>query len=186
MSDFTGTLILEDEAIPARAVVGSGRLSLSIGDTEVGSWPLAEVTAQDRAGRVALVAGGERIELGLSNSADFVDAVAGVGSRGGKTKKRRVPKQARRKPKAPRRPRVSPAAVALGIALVALAVCTYFYTELVASIVLLVGLLLLTLGSIATTEPKVALRMPFGISALALVAAGGVLVVAGVGLILVA
>lgn len=203
MSDFTAKLRVAGESadpVAANVAVQSGRLTVSIGDTEVASWPVADVTVTEGRGKVDLTAGEESFTLDVTDPYALVERLRDEQETLEPPKKRRIRMPARpsadrdRSEKRPadtepgeegRRSRGNTIAVVGGfLALGAITVAALLWPLVTGPIGLLIGLLAVTVGYLAYTEPTVALRLPSGVSAMFLIITGAGIVVIGAGVTL--
>ena len=200
MAQFTGTLRIEGDRgspLPVKAEISDNRLVLTTEGSDLGSWPLASLQPQARGAGVGLTLDGDPVVIDVGNADRFYDAVVGTAASG--TKKGRRSRAKVAKPIAPsvsdessaetptssgdagvgRRlppPRVL---VAVGL-LVAVVVAGVLAPTLMGAIALFLGLVLVLIASGATVDPRVALRLPFGLQAMHVMVAGvGVLLVGG-------
>ncbi|HEX2155158.1 MAG TPA: hypothetical protein VHL52_14430 [Acidimicrobiia bacterium] len=170
MTSFRGTMRIVGDAgpaVPVSARVADQRLVLEVEGTEVGAWPVAIVSYEaDREG-VVLRLGQERVTIDVSDRAGFVLALRPPTSGGGT--RRRLPS-------------LRTVAVAL---VAALPVVAAVLAPVVAgSVALLFSLIVLVTGTVAYSEPRIALRLPLGLTAVHFLVAGAGLIVVGIPLVL--
>lgn len=201
MAQFTGTLRIEGDRgspLPVKAEISDNRLVLTTEGSDLGSWPLSSLQPQARGAGVGLTLDGDPVVIDVGNADRFYDAVVGTAAPGTR-KGRRSRSRAVTKPVAATEPdrssvettmssgdprvgrRLPPprVLVALGL-LLAVVVAGVLAPTLMGSIALFVGLVLVVIASGATVDPRVALRLPFGLQAMHVMVAGvGVLVVGG-------
>lgn len=200
MASFEGTLRIEGERtepLAVKAVVDDGALSLAADGVTLGSWPLTVVSAEPRGAGVGLVLDDDHVVIDLPDADRFIAAITPIKKKRKKAPSRRVDReQLRRPPAAPSEPRAKskrepklriPRRVMwILVAALAFIALSFFFSELVGSILLLVGLVLVMAGSLGMVESAVALRIPFGLQAVHLIAGGVVFLLVGVFLTLVA
>ncbi|MGA7270424.1 MAG: hypothetical protein WB239_05060 [Acidimicrobiia bacterium] len=200
MASFEGTLRIEgdrSEPLAVKAVVDDGALSLAADGVTLGSWPLTVVSAQPRGAGVGLVLDDDHVVIDLPDADQFIAAITPIKKKRKKASSRRVDREQLRRPaggspepeaKSKRKPRVHVPGRVIVILVGALAfiALSLLFSELVGSILLLFGLILVMAGSLGMVESAVALRIPFGLQAMHLIAGGVVLLVVGVFLTLVA
>lgn len=156
--------------VPVRARVGNHQLVLETAGVTLGEWPVAGLQPAVDRGGVILRLGEDHVTLDVSDRIGFVTALAPAADR--------------------TRPRQRSAPpfrlVALILAVLGLVAATVVWTQVVGSVGLLAGLLILVIGTVAHSEPRVALRLPASLHGIHLIVAGLLLVGAGVTLVLVA
>lgn len=134
-------------AVPVEAQVGSRVLILNVGGVDVGSWALTDLDARPDGGGVTLRLGSDRVVIDVSDRQRFLAALA----------QRVTPTRSRQRPSA--------ALVGTAVGLFALIVLGAIYPATVGSAVILAGLCLLLLGTLAQVRVRVALRLPLGLQA---------------------
>lgn len=173
MADFQGTMRIEGDGgppVPVRARVGDHQLVLETDGVMLGEWPVHRVKAQMDRGGVVLRLGEDHVTLDVSDRIGFVSALAPSDDA-----------PARRKRRKPSLRLVLAVLVAAG-----LVVAAVLWTQIFGSVGLLAGLVILVVGTVAHSEPRVALRLPLNLHGIHLIVAGLLAVSAGVALILVA
>lgn len=175
--------ITGDRAAPVAATVAldGGRLVVQVGDVEVGSWPVCDVRVMESRTGVDMTIGEDTFTLDLSDPEILVSSVRAAARPDDPQRSRRRFRRVSPGPTtdpAPDRPQRSarrrlsiPVAAGLVVP-AALAVATLLWPLVVGPIGLLVGLILVTMGYFAHTEPAVALRVPGGLSATFLMVTG--------------
>lgn len=83
MGTFTASLraIGDVQALPATVRLEEGRLSIAAGETEIGSWPLAEINLEPIPTGYRLAAEGEQILIELKDVDSFSEALKEVSKR---------------------------------------------------------------------------------------------------------
>lgn len=201
MAQFTGTLRIEGDRgspLPVKAEISENRLVLTTEGSDLGSWPLASLQPQARGAGVGLTLDGDPVVIDVGNADRFYDAVVGTAASGTK-KGRRSRAKLSTKPTAPSKSdrsngetapspegarvarRLPPPRVLVAVGLLAAVVIAgVLEPTLMGSICLFLGLVLVVIASGATVDPRVALRLPFGLQAMHVMVVGvGVLLVGG-------
>lgn len=156
--------------MPVRARVGDHRLALEVDGVTVGEWPVEGLhAAMDREG-IVLRLGEEHVTFDVSDRTGFVTALAPPS-----------PSRPHRRRRGPSLPLVT-----LTVAMVGVVVAAALAPQLVGSVGLLAGLVVLVVGALAHSEPRVALRVPLNLQSVHLMVAGVFLLAVGVALVLVA
>ncbi len=204
MASFEGTLRVEgerSEPLAVKAVVDDGALSLASDGVTLGSWPLTVVSAEPRGAGVGLVLDDDHVVIDLPDADQFIAAITPPKKKRKKARSRRVDREELRKPstRAPAaksgrkaRPSSKPKlhipgrVVAIFFGAVVFVALSLLFSELVGSILLLLGLVLVMAGSLGLVETGVALRIPLGLQAMHLIVGGVVSVLVGAFLTLVA
>lgn len=174
MANFQGTMRIEGDGgppVPIHARVGDRRLVLEVDGVTVGEWPVEGLDAAVDQGGVVLRLGAEHVTLDVTDRTGFVTALAPPASSDASRRRRR------------RRP--SLALVTFILAVVGVVTAAVLAPQLVGSVGLLMGLVVLVVGALAHSEPRVALRLPLNLQAFHLMVAGVLLLAVGVGLVLV-
>lgn len=185
--------------VPVHAEIGTGQLVLQVEGVDVGSWSLGDVVAEPTGAGVSLQLGQDRVTLEINERTEFLHALQPPSTkekkrrgRKGKKAKKPEPQAPAAEPKAtreakPRGPSRLPSLRTTLIFLVVAAVvtATILATELVGAIALLVGILLLVFGAFASSDARLALRLPFGLEVFHVLGAALLLVVVGIVLVLV-
>lgn len=203
MATFNGRMSITGESgspVPVHAQIGTDQLVLQVDGVDVGSWSLGDVLAEPVAAGVALQLGGERVTLELNDRTEFLHALQPPTAKG-KKKERKSRRQEKRepgpqaiseepkparaaKPKAPRNlPSLRTTLILVMVA--GIITATILATELVGAIALLVGIVLLAFAAFASSDARLALRLPFGLQVMHVLGVGVVLVVIGITLVLI-
>lgn len=171
MPVFNGTMRIEGQggsAVPVNARVAGEQLVLEVEGTEIGAWPVGGLSVEADAGGVVLQLGHELVMIDVTDRTGFVTALRPS------LKRRRV-----------RLKRPSPMVTGIGLAGALLVTSAVLAPGLVGALVMLLGLLVSVVGASALSEPRIALRLPLGLTAMHFVVAGTALVGVGVPLVLV-
>ena len=187
VSEFSATLRLTgDRAAPVAAsiAVESGRIVVNVGDVEVGSWPVSRVIANPGRTGVDLTVDGDSFSLDLTDADDLLESIRVA--RSPHPPSRRLARRRARLPENDRPPRRKvPMVVYLGlVATAGVAVASLLWPLVTGPVGLLIGLVLVTVGYFAHTEPSVALRIPHGLSASFILITGVGVLVIGMGVTL--
>lgn len=172
MANFQGTMRIEGDGgppVPVRARVGDRRLVLEVDGVTVGEWPVEGLDAAVDQGGVVLRLGAEHVTLDVTDRTGFVTALAPTASSDASRRRRRP----------------SLALVTFILAVVGVVTAAVLAPQLVGSVGLLMGLVVLVLGALAHSEPRVALRLPLNLQSFHLMVAGVLLLAVGIGLVLV-
>lgn len=173
MAHFQGTMRIAGDGgppVPVRARVGDHRLALEVEGVTVGEWPVDGLdAAMDREG-VVLRLGEEHVTLDVSDRTGFVTALSAP-----------VPSAPHRRRRRPSLPLIAMIATMVGVVTAAV-----LAPQLVGSVALLIGLVVLVVGALAHSEPRVALRLPLNLQSFHLLAAGVLLLAVGTGLVMAA
>lgn len=156
--------------VPVQARVGDDRLVLEVDGVEVGEWPVAELTAEMSGGGVLLRLGEDEVMIDVSDRTGFVGALAPA-EKPGKRRRRRRP---------------SLRLMLVFLAGAGIVTAVLLVPQLTGSVAILAGLLMLVLGAVAYSEPRVAVRLPLSLQALHLILGGMILVGLGVLVVLAA
>lgn len=173
MADFQGTMRIEGEGgstVPVKARVGPEHLVLEVDGVTVGEWPVGELEARVDGGGVLLRLGEDHVMMDVTDRSRFVIALTPPS-----------PTPSRR-----RRRRPSLRLLFLVLVVVGVVVAAVLQPRVVGSVGLLSGLIVLVVGTLAHSEPRVALRLPLNLQAVHLLGGGFLLVTVGVALVLVA
>lgn len=173
MAKFQGTMRIEGDGgppVPIKARVGDRRLVLEVDGVTVGEWPVEGLDAAVDRGGVVLRLGADHVTLDVTDRTAFVTALA--------------PPASSDAPRRRRRPSLALVTFILGV--VGVVAAAVLAPQLVGSVGLLTGLVVLVLGALAHSEPRIALRLPLNLQSFHLMVAGVFLVAVGIGLVLVA
>lgn len=158
-------------SVPFEAAIAEHRLVISVEGVEVGNWPVEAVQAQVEPEGIHLRLGQDEVVIDVTDRVGLMMALGRSASEAPSRRQRNLPSL-----------RLVVASVLLG----ALVVASVFATGIVGSSLLILGLLVLVLGAFATSEPRLALRLPFGLQALHVVGVGVGLLAIGMALVAVA
>lgn len=176
MDTFKGTMRMagEHDAVPFEAHIDDLRVVLVVEGVEVGAWPRDDVKAERTGAGVLLDLGSERVELDVTDRSALLARLEPPIEA---SPRRRRPRESRR--------RLPPwPLLVFGAVIVAVVAAAVLYPLVTGSVLLLLGAALLVVGALAYTETRLALRLPLGLAPVHFVVGGGVLAVAGAGLIL--
>lgn len=184
--------ITGDRAAPVAATVAldDDRLVVQVGDVEVGSWPVRDVRVMESRTGLDMTVGNEAFTLDLTDPRPLLESVRAAVRPPEEPRRRRVGRRRSRdegRPASSRTPFGRRLSLPVGVGLAAMAALTVaalLWPLVVGPVGLLVGLVLVTGGYFAYTEPAVALRIPGGISAMFLMITGVGVVIVGAGVTL--
>lgn len=173
MTSFQGTMRIQGEVgppVPVKARIGEDRLVLEVDGVAVGEWPVTGLRAEVDGGGVNLSLGQERVMIDVTDRIGFVSALA--------------PRSPARAVKRRRRPSLP----LVGVVLVATAIvaAAVMAPDVVGSVALLAGLVVLVAGAMAHSEPRIALRLPLNLQAIQVVLVGLLFLAVGVFLVVIA
>lgn len=174
VTSFQGTMRIKGDGgppVPVNARIGDDRLVLEVDGVAVGEWPVDGVSPQVDGGGVNLRLGEDQVQIDVTNRIAFVTAL--------------VPRTAE-KPARKRRRQPSPLLVGLALGAAAIVTAAVMFPDVVGSIMMLAGLVVLVTGAMAYSEPRIALRLPLNLQAIHFVMVGLLFLAFGVFLVLVA
>ena len=207
MRSYRGSLRVAttDDVIEAVFTIDEQNLAVSLGDEQLGSWPLHQIELDDMGSEILLSLDGENVVVNVVDHDSFVTAIApprrGRKSRHAKSKKQsRQPKQRKERPDvlgALRRAfdpsvwqewlssRVVKWSIA-SFAVIGVALLALFATNSLGTILVLLGMIALVIAGLAVSEDLTAIAwIPGNLSETTLVIAGVVAMTAGGLLILI-